>query len=110
MISSSRLLVYVWTSKGGRKGQLLNLELVKNGWAFPYQISPNIRHFKEISRAPVDQMKKKHNIYSIFRQSIIPYEKLKDGKTINEPFVYRKVIDGKICGRSPQTLFNQSCN
>ena len=67
-----------------------------------------MRYFREISRAAVQQIKNKNNVYKIYKAKIIPFQKLRNSTVLNEPFVYRKVVDGEVCGVPPQSLFNRS--
>jgi endonuclease YncB( thermonuclease family) len=105
-----RLLVYAWTSANGRKNKLVNLELVKEGWAIPHQIFPNLSHFNEVEKAAANQIKskRKKGIYAILAKKIIPFSKLANTKQLNEPFVYRKVVDSKKCSMpSIESLFER---
>src|SRR5262249_41595096 len=44
-----RVLGYVWTVKGNwQKNKLMNVPLVEQGLAFPYQIWPNLLHFTDV--------------------------------------------------------------
>jgi endonuclease YncB( thermonuclease family) len=105
-----RLLVYAWTSANGRKNKLVNLELVKEGWAIPHQIFPNLSHFNEVKKATANQMKnkRKKGVYAILAKKILPFSKLANSKQLNEPFVYRKVVDSKKCSMpSVESLFER---
>ncbi len=55
-------------------------------------------------------MKNKHKkgVYAILAKKIIPFSKLANSKKLNEPFVYRKVVDGKKCSMpSVESLFER---
>jgi endonuclease YncB( thermonuclease family) len=105
-----RILAYVWTTTNGKKDKLVNLELVKKGWAIPHQVFPNLSHFNEIENAAANQMKKKRKkgVYAILAEKIIPFSKLANSKQLNEPFVYRKVVDSKKCSMpSVESIFER---
>ena len=106
--SHDRILAYVWTVKGNwKKDKMLNYELVNKGWAVPYQIWPNVRYFKQISRAAARQLQRKDNMYKFLRTQIIPFNELQNTSYLNEPFVYRRAIDGKLCAESPKSLMTR---
>ena len=101
-----RVLGYVWSVKDdGKKDRLLNAELVKAGLAHPYQHWPNLRHFNKINEAAKKAQTK--GVIAATTETPLTLDEIRAGVQINEPFIYRKVIDAAICQKDPLTLLGR---
>jgi len=56
-----RLLCYVWSSNR----EMLNLRMIKDGYAMLFTVPPNIRHVNEFRNAQLEARKKKIGIWSM---------------------------------------------
>jgi endonuclease YncB( thermonuclease family) len=101
-----RVLGYVWTVKDDwKRHRLLNAELVKAGLAHPYQHWPNLLNFDRINEAA-----KKASTKGVIAATIntpLTLDEIRVGQVLNEPFVYRKVIDAAICQKDPMALLGR---
>lgn len=55
-----RLLSYVWTANG----KFINLEMIKDGYAVLYTISPNVKYENKLREAQTEARKNKTGIWS----------------------------------------------
>ena len=101
-----RVLGYVWSVKDDwQKNQLLNAELVAAGLAHPYQHWPNLRNFNKINEAA--KKAKTKGVIAATIERPLTLDEIRAGISLNEPFVYRKVIDAAICQKDPLTLLGR---
>jgi endonuclease YncB( thermonuclease family) len=101
-----RVLGYVWSVKDDwKRHRLLNAELVKAGLAHPYQHWPNLLHFDRINEAAKKAMGK--GVIAATTNTPLTLEEMRAGLQLNEPFVYRKVIDATICQKDPAALLSR---
>lgn len=91
-----RVLGYLWSVKGKwKKDVLLNAALVEKGHAFPYQIYPNRKYFRVIKEAA--QTAGNIGVFKAHSNTLLSLAQVTQGKALNEPFLYRKVVDAAIC-------------
>ena len=101
-----RVLGYIWTVKGNwKKNKLLNVRLVEQGLAFPYQIWPNRAHFSDVKEAA--KVAKGRGVFVAVADKLLTLNQVRAGGQLNEPFLYRKVVDGAICQVSPRSLLHR---
>ncbi len=101
-----RVLGYVWSVKDDwKRHRLLNAELVKAGLAHPYQHWPNLLHFNRINEAAKKALTK--GVIAATTNVMLTLDEIRAGQQLNEPFVYRKIIDAAICQKDPQTLLSR---
>jgi micrococcal nuclease len=55
-----RLLAYVWSTAG----RLVNLEMVRDGYAVIYTVPPNVRHVDQLRAAQREAREKKRGIWA----------------------------------------------
>ena len=101
-----RLLGYVWTARGQwQKDDLLNVLAVRLGYAFPYQLWPNLGRFRSIKEAAKAAIAvPRRGVFAAHSDRLLSLPKVAQGKAVNEPFLYRKVVDGAICQVPPKSL------
>ena len=103
-----RVLGYLWTVKGNwQRNALLNALLVENGHAFPYQIWPNLTRFREIKQAAQAAMSPPKGVFAAHSKKLLSLKDVAARKGVNEPFLYRKVVDGAICQVPPRSLLTR---
>jgi endonuclease YncB( thermonuclease family) len=103
-----RVLGHVWSVKGDwEKDQLLNVEMVRAGLAFPYQLWPNLSHYGEVKEAVKEAIADKRFVHKALAKSILKLSSVAGRRKINEPFLYRKAVDAAICQVAPQTLLTR---
>lgn len=101
-----RVLGYVWSVKGDwKRNRLLNAELVKAGLAHPYQHWPNLLNFDRINEAAKKAQTK--GVIAATTDIPLTLDEIRAGLQLNEPFVYRKVIDAAICQKDPTSLLGR---
>src|SRR5262249_16331088 len=88
---------------------LMNVPLVEQGLAFPYQIWPNLLHFTDVKEAAKAAMsgKQPKGVFGALAGNLLSLDQVKNKKKLNDPFLYRKVVDGAICQKSPQSLLHR---
>jgi endonuclease YncB( thermonuclease family) len=103
-----RILGYVWSaSKDWEMQELLNARLVERGLAFPYQIWPNLAQFRPIKEAAKMALGASTGVFAAVAPKILTLAQTRENKYVNEPFLYRKAVDGAICQVDPKTLLTR---
>lgn len=104
-----RVLGYIWTVKGDwKKGKLLNALSVERGHAYPYQLYPNLARFRETKNAAkAASAVPPRGVFAAHSSSLLSLSQVAQGKRVNEPFLYRKVVDGAICQVAPKSLLTR---
>ncbi len=103
-----RVLGYVWSVSGNwQKKNFLNVRLVEEGLAFPYQIWPNLAQFRPIKEAAKTATAASKGVFAAVAPHILTLAEVRKNKHLNEPFLYRKAVDGAICQVPPKTLLTR---
>lgn len=104
-----RILGYVYTVKNGEKDIMLNLEILKNGWATMYQIYPNEQYFGQFSQATEEAIQQTRGIHKFLTNKPLSVNEIKKQKALNKPFLYRTIIEAWVCGRKAEEFLTKWC-
>ena len=105
-----RVLGYVWTVRGSwQRNKHLNVLSVRRGYAYPYQLWPNLSHFRDVKDAAKAAIAAPapNGVVAAHSNTLLSLSKVAQGLRVNEPFLYRKVVDGAICQVSPKSLLTR---